>query len=143
MTKKSLLSTLNLIEKPIRSTDPIIQRQNKLIARIEVQIEMAKCFAEHKEYSAFHMKTVTDPEGNKTKVSVPKQIKKWFYQGEGKFYTTIKYGAKTLFIHDSMQVIVVDNIDALIAAYELVVVEIKNNLFNEQLSNAATKVGKK
>jgi len=104
MTKKSLLSTLTLIEKTIRTTDPVIQRQNKLIARIEVQIEMAKCFAEHKEYSAFHMKTVTDPEGNKTKVSVPKQIKKWFYQENEKICTTIKYGAKTLFIHDSKQV---------------------------------------
>ena len=143
MTKKSLLSTLNLIEKPIHTTDPVIQRQNKLITRIEVQIEMAKCFAEHKEYSAFHMKTVTDPEGNKTKVSVPKQIKKWFYQESEKFYTTIKYGTKTLFIDKSMQVIVVDNIDALIAAYELVVAEIKNNHFNEQLANVASKIGKK
>jgi hypothetical protein len=142
MTKKSLLSTLTLIEKPIRTTDPVIQRQNKLIARIEVQIEMAKCFAEHKEYSAFHMKTVTDPEGNKTKVSVPKQIKKWFYQENNKFYTTIRYGAKTLFIDKSMQVIVVDDIDALIAAYELIVVEIKGGSFNSQLQSAATKVGK-
>ncbi|MBL4941708.1 MAG: hypothetical protein JKY81_08590 [Colwellia sp.] len=44
---KSLLSSLTLIAKTKPVTDPLIQRQNKLIARIEVQIEMAKCFAEH------------------------------------------------------------------------------------------------
>ncbi|MBL4941709.1 MAG: hypothetical protein JKY81_08595 [Colwellia sp.] len=89
------------------------------------------------------MKTVTDLEGNKTKVTVPKQIKKWFYQQNNKFHTTIKYGAKTLFIDKSKQVVVVDNIDALIAAYELVVAAIKVNEFDEQLETAVTKIGKK
>ncbi|MBA6289485.1 hypothetical protein [Colwellia sp. MB3u-4] len=77
---KSLLSKLNITEAPLKHpTDPLIQRQKKLIAKLEVQREMARCLVENEEFRAFKFKYITEPEtGIKNKVRVPKQIKPWF-----------------------------------------------------------------
>lgn len=52
----------------MHTTNSVIQGKNILIAHIEIQIKMAKCFAEHEEYSAFHMKTVTISRAIKLKI---------------------------------------------------------------------------
>lgn len=50
---KSILSTLNLVKIPKRSTDPLVQRQNKLIKHVEVQREMARCLIENEIFTAY------------------------------------------------------------------------------------------
>ena len=94
---KTLLSTLNITTRPIaNNSDPIIQRQTKLIARLEEQREIARCLLENETFSAYKEVTVTDDEGIKSKVKAPKKIKSWFYSVKGSYFLDIRYGSKAL-----------------------------------------------
>jgi hypothetical protein len=142
MTK--LLSKLNIVKAPLKHpTDPLIQRQNKLIAKLEVQREMAQCLVENEEFKAYKFKYVTDPEtGIKNKVRVPKQIKPWFYKMDNQYFTTIKYGSKSLELAKGLYAISVDNSTALIGVYDTVLAAIRAGEFDEKLM-AIKRVGAK
>lgn len=141
---KSLLSKLNITEAPLKHpTDPLIQRQNKLIAKLEVQREMTKCLVENEEFKAFKYKYVTDPEtGIKNKVRVPKQIKPWFYKMDSQYFTTIKYGSKSLELAKGLYAISVEDSTALTSVYDTVIAAVKAGEFDEKLM-AIKRVGKK
>lgn len=140
---KSLLSKLNIVKAPLKHpTDPLIQRQNKLIAKLEVQREMAQCLVESKEFKAFKFKYITDPEtGIKNKVRVPKQIKPWFYKMDSQYFTTIKYGSKSLELAKGLYAIAVDDSTALIGVFDAVIGAVRNGEFDTKLM-AVRAVGK-
>jgi hypothetical protein len=73
---KSLLSKLNITEAPLKHpADPFIQRQNKLIAKLEVRREMAQCLVESKKLKTYRFKYFTDPGiGIKNKVRAPNKL---------------------------------------------------------------------
>lgn len=141
---KSLLSKLNIVKAPLKHpTDPLIQRQNKLIAKLEVQREMAQCLVENEEFKAFKYKYVTDPEtGIKNKVRVPKQIKPWFYKMDSQYFTTIKYGSKSLELAKGLYAIAVEDSAALTSVYDTVIAAVKAGEFDEKLM-AIKRVGTK
>jgi len=141
---KSLLSKLNITEAPLKHpTDPLIQRQNKLIAKLEVQREMAQCLVENEEFKAFKFKYITDPEtGIKNKVRVPKQIKPWFYKMDSQYFTTTKYGSKSLELAKGLYAIGVEDSAALTSVYDVVIAAVKAGEFDEKLM-AVKRVGTK
>ncbi|TPH13929.1 DUF6641 family protein [Litorilituus lipolyticus] len=141
---KSLLSKLNITEAPPKHpTDPLIQRQNKLIARLEVQREMARCLVENEEFKAFKYKYVIDQEtGIKNKVRVPKQIKPWFYKIDEQYFTPIKYGSKSLELAKGLYAIAVKDSTALTGVYDVVIEAVKAGEFDSKLM-AIKAVGKK
>jgi hypothetical protein len=132
---KSLLSKLNIVKAPLKNpTDPLIQRQNKLIAKLEVQREMAQCLVENEEFKAYKFKYITDPEtGIKNKVRVPKQIKPWFYKMDSQYFTTIKYGSKSLELAKGLHAISVKDSAALTSVYDTVIAAVKAGEFDEKL----------
>ena len=132
---KSFLSKLNIVEAPLKHpTDPLTQRQNKLIAKLEVQREMAQCLIENEEFKAYKFKYITDPEtGIKNKVRVPKQIKPWFYKMGEQYFTTIKYGSKSLELAKGLHAIAVDDKSALTSVYDAVIGAIKAGEFDTKL----------
>lgn len=141
---KSLLSKLNITQAPEKHpTDPLTQRQNKLIARLEVQREMAQCLASNKEFTAYKDKYITDPETKiKNKVRVPKQVKPWFYKVNGQYFTTIKYGSRSLELTKSLYAIAVDDVRSLASVYDVVIAAVKAGEFDTKLM-AIKAVGKK
>ena len=141
---KSHLSSLQLTKQhKVHNQDPIIQRRNKLIERLEVQREMAKCLIENEVFTAFKEVMKIDEEtGNKQKVQVPKQIKPWFYLYDGQYYTTIKYGAKTLELNKGLHAITVGDKNALTSVYDTVIAGVQAGELDSQLL-AIKAVGKK
>ncbi len=141
---KSLLSKLNITKAPLKHpTDPLIQRQNKLIAKLEVQREMAQCLVENKDFKAYKFKYVADPEtGIKNKVRIPKQIKPWFYKMDSQYFTTIKYGSKSLELAKGLYAIAVEDSAALTSVYDTVIAAVKAGEFDEKLM-AIKRVGTK
>lgn len=132
---KSLLSKLNIVKAPLKNlTDPLIQRQNKLIAKLEVQREMAQCLVESKDFKAYKFKYVTDPEtGIKNKIRVPKQINPWFYKMDSQYFTTIKYGSKSLELTKGLYAISVDSSTALIGVFDALIGAVRNGELDKQL----------
>jgi hypothetical protein len=95
---------------------------------------MAKCLAENEEFKAYKFKYVTDPHtGIKNKVRVPKQIKPWFYKMDSQYFTTIKYGSKSLELAKGLYAIAVEDKSSLASIYDTVIAAVKAGEFDEKL----------
>ena len=94
----SLLSSLNLTVKPaIDSVDPVKNRRNKLLVRLEEQRAMACAELAGEAYQVTKEKYVLDEaSGIRTKVSVAKRIKRWYFAFNGTHFFEVRYGNKPL-----------------------------------------------
>ncbi len=116
------LASLKLVtaKKPSNQT-PIVQRRNKLCAKIFEQLALAKAQNAGETYAPTRTKTVTNLDGDRVQVTVPKRIKPWWFVGEnGKVCISIRYGAKVIAITPKANAIEVNSPTALIEALETV-----------------------
>jgi hypothetical protein len=93
------LSTLKLTAatKP-QQVSPVQQRRNKLVRRIDEQIELASALLQGKHFSAVKVRNITDKEtGLRRAVESSKRVKAWWFkQDNGKLALSVRYGAKVL-----------------------------------------------
>jgi len=93
----SALASLKLLvaNRPV-SLSPLVQRRNKVLARIAEQIALAQAQQEGRPYAVTKQRKVTDAETGDTKlVTVPKLIKPWWFVADsGKLCVQLRYGAK-------------------------------------------------
>ena len=116
------LATLKLVaaRKPTAQS-PIVQRRNKLCGKLSEQIKLARAQSQGETYAPTKQKTVTNAEGHRVIVSVPKRIKPWWFVADnGKCCVSIRYGAKLLELSKGKSAIEVASPDALIQALEAV-----------------------
>ncbi len=95
----STLTSLKLVvSKKHQTVAPIVQRRNKLIAKLHEQIELCEAQRSGNTYAPKKLKTYTNKQsGERMTVEVIKRVKEWFWINEsGKINLAIKYGAKTL-----------------------------------------------
>jgi len=116
------LASLKLVaaKKPTNQP-PIIQRRNKLSSKIFEQIQLAKAHNEGTTYSPTKTKNVTNVDGNRVQVTVPKRIKPWWFVSDaGKVCVAIRYGAKVVELSKGKTAIEVASPAALIETLETV-----------------------
>jgi hypothetical protein len=116
------LASLKLVtaKKPTNQP-PVVQRRNKLSSAIFHQIQLAKAQSNGTSYNPTRLKTVTNADGLRTQMSVPKRIKPWWFVAEnGKCCIAIRYGAKVIELAKGKTAIEVNNPEALIDALEAV-----------------------
>lgn len=135
MTTK-LLNQLTITEKPTKNKlSTIEKRQQKLIAKLEEQQEMAKCLLEGIEFTAYKFKSITDPEtGAKSKVKVPKRIRPWFYEIKGSYFLEIKYGSRSLELSKGKTSITVGEKEKLLTVLAIVSESVIAGELDKQLS---------
>ena len=95
----AVLSNLKLVaSKKHLTVAPVVQRRNKLIAKIHQQIELCEAQKAGNTYAPKKLKTYTNKQtGERMTAEVVKRVKEWFWIGDnGKINLAIKYGAKTL-----------------------------------------------
>ena len=94
----SALNTLKLVAaKPQRENNPVIQRRQKLLAKLDEQIALAAAKAAGTVYTAMRSKRVKDANGNVSVVQQPKRLKAWFWAVDGgKVCVAVKYGNKVV-----------------------------------------------
>ena len=94
----STLNTLKLVAaKPQRENNPVIQRRQKLLAKLDEQIALAAAKAAGTVYTAMRSKRVKDDAGNVSVVQQPKRLKAWFWAVDGgKVCVAVKYGNKVV-----------------------------------------------
>ncbi|KPN78205.1 hypothetical protein AEA42_04410 [Shewanella sp. Sh95] len=133
---KTLLSTLNITTRPIQNaTDPVILRQNKLIMRLEEQREIARGLLENEIVHIYKEKFVCDGHGNKSKVTVPKKVKPWFYSVKGLYFLELRYGSKALELLNGKYAISVGAKAQLLAVIDTVIDAVKAGELDLQLEN--------
>jgi hypothetical protein len=90
----TVLDTLNFVAfNPLANNNPIAIRRRKLMAKIDIQIQLAT----NKDYTSTQHKWVNDDEGKQTKVEVAKRAKRWWAASvDGKINLVVRYGSKPL-----------------------------------------------
>ena len=133
VTKKNILSTLKFdkSQKPTR-IGTTSHRRNNLIVKLDEQILIAQTMLKGKEY--FGKKTVkeTDEDGNVSTITIPKQVRKWFYKNNEQWFLEIKYGNKVLQLAKDKTAIVVEKRDDIISIIE----QVKEAVLAKELDNA-------
>lgn len=136
----STLSTLKLvIGKNPRSVAPIVQRRNKLVAKLHDQLQLCQAQKNGQTYSPTRLKKFTHKEtGERIAMEVPRKIKEWFWTNDaGKINLAIKYGAKTLPLNKKgANAVEVATLDELIKT----LVELKTATLNGELDEAINEV---
>jgi hypothetical protein len=81
--------------------NPIILRRNKLIGKLQEQMNIATAKMNGNDYSIKRHKIFTDAETGESKtVEVAKIMREWFWTAEnGKIMLQVKYGAATLYLN--------------------------------------------
>ena len=95
----SIVTNLKLITATKNvSSSPVVQRRNKLLAKVQEQLDMCEAKRNQQPYAPKHLKTAINKEtGERTTVETIKRVKEWFWITEdGKINLAVKYGSKTL-----------------------------------------------
>ena len=95
----SIVTNLKLITTvKSSSVSPILLRRNKLLAKVQEQLDMCEAKRNQQPYAPKRLKTVVNKEtGERTTAETIKRVKEWFWITEdGKINLAVKYGAKTL-----------------------------------------------
>lgn len=116
------LASLKLVaaKKPTNQ-QPVVQRRMKLSSKVVEQIQLARAQSQGEVFTPTKHKTVTNADGERVTVAVPKRIKPWWFVAEsGKVCIAIRYGARLVEIAKGKTAIEVASPDALIEALEAV-----------------------
>lgn len=94
----SLLAQLKLTTvKKSNQLSPVMQRRSKLLAKLGEQMQLAQAKASGSVYAPTKLRIITDAEsGERKTVQVPKRIKPWWFEANGKTCIAVRYGAKVL-----------------------------------------------
>ena len=95
----SIVTNLKLITTvKSSSVSPVLVRRNKLLAKVQEQLDMCEAKRNQQPYAPKRLKTIVNKEtGERTTIETIKRVKEWFWITEdGKINLAVKYGAKTL-----------------------------------------------
>ena len=136
----AVLSNLKLVaSKKHLTVAPVVQRRNKLIAKIHQQIELCEAQKAGNTYAPKKLKTYTNKQtGERMTAEVAKRVREWFWVNDaGKINLAIKYGAKTLPLNKKgANAIELASGDELIATLKT----LKQVIANGELDDAITEV---
>jgi hypothetical protein len=114
----SALTALKLVaSKRNRTLSPIVQRRNKLAAKIHEQLELCEAQQKGELYAPKRLRTVMNKyTGERTTVEAVKRVKAWFWINEaGKLNLVVRYGSKVLELAKGKNAIELTTGDELIA----------------------------
>ena len=94
----STLNSLKLVtvKKPT-NVPAVVQRRNKVVAKLWEQIKLAEAQQAGMHYAPTKYKKLKDAEGNVRTVEVPKRIKPWWFVSDaGNTCVALRYGSKVI-----------------------------------------------
>ena len=133
------LASLKLVaaKKP-SNQPPVVQRRNKLSSKVFEQIQLARAQSLGETYSPTKNKTVTNTDGERVTVAVPKRIKPWWFQSEeGRVCVSVKYGSWTLELAKGKPSVEVASGEELIKALESIKTAVEAGELDEQIESAS------
>lgn len=119
----SALKNLTFAPLPkLSAADPVVQRRNKLIIRLQQQIALAN----DPNYTVSRQKWVKSESGVKELREVPKKVTPWWRTDlTGNVVLTVRYGAKPISFEKGKAAIVVGKRDKLISTIEMIIVAVE------------------
>lgn len=142
---KSLLSSLKVIARPESTkSNPVVSRREKLLTKLNQQREMALCYVNGEEYTAYREKWSKDTEtGERTKLRVPKKISPWYYKRNNDYFLEVRYSNKPLELSKGMHAIDIGNQTNLLPTIDTIIKAVIAGELDEVLTTSAKPVKKK
>lgn len=138
---KSILSTLKAVSRPEKSTTPEAKRRDKLISRLQVQLEMATALVNGESYTCYKEKWQKNEEtGQQEKVKVAKKVSPWFYSRNGKYYLEVRFANKPLELSKGNHAIEVGDKENLPTVIQTVIDATANGELDKELETKASKL---
>jgi hypothetical protein len=137
----TLLSTLKLVTATrATQSSPLIQRRQKLIAKIDEQICLATAALNGTTYQPTKFKNVVNAETGDTEYKqVAKKVRTWWWRNEaGKVNLVVRYGARVIELAKGKNSIELENEAAILPTLDL----IKKAIEAGELDSAITAVSK-
>ncbi|OJA06899.1 DUF6641 family protein [Halomonas sp. QHL1] len=105
----SIFDSLKLVQHtPQSANNPVVNRRNKLVDKIDEQISLATDAG----FAPTKTKWVTDEDGTQRKVEYAKRVKRWWTHGAGgSVLLTVRYGSKPLEFAKGKQAIELANVE--------------------------------
>ena len=141
----SLLNTLKLVtaKKPVQT--PVAVKRNKLIAKLEDQIDLMTAQQQGRAHHVVRTQWVTDTDsGSRVAVEVHKRVREWFWQNStGRLTAVIKYGAATLTLgKGGKNAFEVSDVTELIAAFNAVKAAVIAGELDDAIAEASVRTRK-
>lgn len=140
------MSTLNnlklVVSKKHLTASPIVQRRNKLVAKLHEQLELCEAKQAGNTYAPKRLKTYTNKQtGERMTVETVKRVKEWFWISDsGKINLAIKYGAKTLVLNKKSKAncIELSNGEELISTLKALKADVMDGALDEAIEEVST-----
>jgi hypothetical protein len=118
-----LFKTLTFTQLPkLTAADPVIQRRNKLIVRLQQQIALVQ----DPQFTLTRQKWITDDSGVKQLRELRKRVRAWWRTDTaGNVVLTVRYGAKPIEFAPGKAAIAVGKKDKLIPTIETVIAAVE------------------
>src|ERR1035437_5681420 len=115
--------TLTFTQLPkLTAADPVIHRRNKLIVRLQQQVQLAQ----DPNFSLTRQKWIADENGVKQLRSLPKKVRAWWRTDPtGAVVLTVRYGARVIEFAPGKAAIAVGKKDKLIPTIETVIAAVE------------------
>jgi hypothetical protein len=142
---KSLLSSLKVTARPEKTSDnPVLKRREKLLAKLDQQLAMAKAHIAGETYTAYREKWQKNPEtGQQEKVQIPKNVAKWFYKRNNQYFFEVRYANKALELSKGNHAIEVGELDNLTKVIHTVIDAVVAGELDPLLEKVSTNLSKK
>jgi len=118
-----LLSSLKLSARPEKTrNDPILRKKEKLLAKLNQQLAMAKSYIAGETYTVYKEKWQKNAEtGQQEKIQIPKKVSPWFYKRNNQYFFEVRYGNKPLELSKGNHAIEVGEQENLVQTIETVI----------------------
>jgi len=139
MATTTALSQLKLTAaaKP-KSTSPAAARRHKLSKRIWEQMELAKSQVSGVVFVCKKFRTITDTDGNRRSVELPKRVRPWGFTAEqGQLVLQIHYGSQVLELARGKTAVEVADTKALVTTLQVVHTAVMAGELDTQIESAA------
>jgi hypothetical protein len=124
--------TLTFTQLPkLTAADPVVQRRNKLIVRLQQQIAQVQ----DPNFTLTRQKWVADQAGTKNLVELRKRVRAWWRTDiAGNVVLTVRYGAKPIEFEKGKAAIAVGKKERLVPTLETVIAGVEAGLLDEILA---------
>ena len=121
--------------------NPQAHRRMKLARKLWEQIQLAKSQAEGTNFTMTRFRSVTDPDGRRRSVEVPRRVRAWWWTTEAnKLALNIRYGARKLEISKGKSAVEIANAADLVPTLELIKQAVEAGELDTQIEAAAVKL---
>ena len=137
------ISKLKLVtSKRVRALSPVVIRRNKLVAKVNEQLELVSAQIDGRTYAPTKRKTIVNSDtGERRSVETFKRLREWFWRTDaGKYNLSVKYGSKTIELAKGKNAIEVGSRDELAQALSVIRQAVVDGELDDAISSACEKL---